>query len=34
MSEDRTAAVWDKGFQAFLNSPAELQEVLGQLGLH
>jgi len=31
MSQDRTAAVWDKGFQAFLNSPNELQQVLGQL---
>lgn len=31
VSEDRTAAVWDKGFQAFLNVPSELKTVLGQL---
>ena len=31
VSKDGTSAVWDKGFQAFLNAPAELQEVLKQL---
>jgi hypothetical protein len=31
VSKDGTAAVWDKGFQAFLNSPADLQQVLEQL---
>lgn len=28
LSGDRTSAVWDKGFQAFLNVPTELQDVL------
>jgi hypothetical protein len=27
LSKGRTAAVWDKGFQAFLNAPGELQQV-------
>ena len=31
MSQDRTAAIWDKGFQAFLNAPAEHATVLGHL---
>lgn len=31
VSPDRTAAIWDKGFQAFLNAPGELDAVLGQL---
>lgn len=31
VSQDRTAAIWDKGFQAFLNAPAELATVLGHL---
>jgi len=31
VSGDRTAAVWDRGFQAFLNSAAELDIVLDQL---
>lgn len=31
VSEDRTAAVWDKGFQAFLNAPKELDIALGEL---
>lgn len=31
VSQDRTAAIWDKGFQAFLNAPDELNVVLGQL---
>ena len=28
---DRTAAVWDKGFQAFLGDPAALQRVMGTI---
>jgi hypothetical protein len=32
ISHDRTAAVWDKGFQAFLDAPRELQEILSMLG--
>ncbi len=31
VSGDRTAAIWDKGFQAFLNAPDELDMVLGRL---
>lgn len=31
VSHDQTAAIWDKGFQAFLNAPAELESVLGML---
>jgi hypothetical protein len=31
VSNDKTAAVWDKGFQKFLNDPAALQQVLGEL---
>jgi len=31
VSEDRTAAIWDKGFQAFLNAPDQLDTVLGRL---
>jgi hypothetical protein len=31
ISKDRTSAVWDKGFQAFLNEPAALQQVLSRL---
>lgn len=31
VSQDRTAAIWDRGFQAFLNAPAELATVLGHL---
>jgi hypothetical protein len=30
-SRGRTAAVWDKGFQAFLNAPSEHRQVLEQL---
>ena len=30
-SHDGTAAIWDKGFQAFLNAPDELETVLGML---
>jgi SIR2-like domain len=31
VSQDRTAAIWDSGFQAFLNSPAGLRAVLSSL---
>ena len=31
VSKDKTAAVWDKGFQAFLNSPGDLHKVLDEL---
>jgi len=31
VSSDATAAIWDKGFQAFLNAPDELETVLGRL---
>jgi len=31
LSQDRTAAIWDKGFQAFLNAPEQLQAVLTTL---
>jgi hypothetical protein len=31
ISQDRSAAIWEKGFQAFLNAPAELREVLSGL---
>lgn len=31
VSHDGTAAIWDKGFQAFLNAPDELETVLGML---
>jgi hypothetical protein len=31
VSNDRTAAVWDRGFQAFLNSPGTLMRVLEEL---
>jgi hypothetical protein len=31
VSEDRTSAIWDKGFQAFLKAPDELQDVLAVL---
>lgn len=31
MSQDCTSAVWEKGFQAFLNAPDELQEVRSAL---
>lgn len=31
VSADQTAAVWDKGFKAFLDAPDELQKVLTQL---
>jgi hypothetical protein len=34
VSHDRTAAVWDRGFQEFLNSPNTLHEVLHDLGVH
>ena len=30
-SQDRTAAVWDKGLQAFLNAPDELRQILDAL---
>ncbi|MCX7093822.1 MAG: SIR2 family protein [Methylobacter sp.] len=33
VSNDQSAAVWDKGFQSFLNTPAELQDVMKQLKL-
>lgn len=33
VSNDQTAAVWDKGFQDFLNAPAELRDVMKQLKL-
>lgn len=31
ISQDRSAAVWDKGFQDFLNAPDELKEVIKRL---
>lgn len=31
VSQDRTAAIWDKGFQAFLNAPDQLETVLEML---
>jgi SIR2-like domain len=31
ISRDKSCAVWDKGFQAFLNAPEELDVVLAQL---
>jgi hypothetical protein len=31
VSQDRTAAIWDKGFQAFLNAPVDLRNVLSSL---
>lgn len=31
VSQDRTAAIWDKGFQGFLNAPGELDAVLEEL---
>jgi hypothetical protein len=40
VSQDRTAAVWDTGFQAFLNAPDDLQQIRDELigarpsGLH
>ena len=33
VSHDRTAAIWDKGFQAFLKAPDELDRVLGELSV-
>tara|TARA_R110002020_G_scaffold25225_6_gene82116 strand:- start:592 stop:1794 length:1203 start_codon:yes stop_codon:yes gene_type:complete len=31
LSQDRTAAIWDQGFQAFLAAPTELKDVLDQM---
>ncbi len=31
LAKDRTCAVWDKGFLAFLSAPDELEHVLGEL---
>jgi len=31
LSEDRTCAIWDQGFLAFLTAPDELDHVLGML---
>jgi hypothetical protein len=31
LSQDRTSAIWDKGFQAFLNAPDQLQAALAAL---
>ena len=31
LADDRTCAIWDKGFQAFLNTPREMRDVLTQL---
>jgi hypothetical protein len=31
LADDRTSAIWDKGFQAFLNAPGEMRDVLTQL---
>jgi hypothetical protein len=31
ISPDRTSAIWDRGFQKFLNAPDELSAVLGEL---
>ena len=33
VSNDRTAAVWDRGFREFLNAPIALTQVLGELNL-
>jgi NAD-dependent SIR2 family protein deacetylase len=33
VAKDLSAAVWEKGFQAFLNEPAKLEQVLGKLEL-
>lgn len=31
VSDDRTASIWDKGFQAFLNAPDEMEDVLARM---
>jgi hypothetical protein len=31
LADDRTSAIWDRGFQAFLNAPAEMRDVLTEL---
>jgi hypothetical protein len=31
LADDRTSAIWDKGFQAFLSAPGEMRDVLTQL---
>ena len=31
LADDRTSAIWDRGFQAFLNAPGEMRDVLTQL---
>jgi hypothetical protein len=31
VSDDRTSAIWEKGFQAFLNVPSEMKDVLTEL---
>lgn len=31
LADDRTSAIWDRGFQAFLNAPGEMRDVLAQL---
>jgi hypothetical protein len=31
ISQDRTAAIWDRGFQAFLAAPNDLSGVLNRL---
>jgi hypothetical protein len=33
ITNDQAAAVWDKGFQSFLNAPGELQNIMKQLNL-
>lgn len=32
-SKDKSAAIWEKGFQSFLNAPEELSLAMRQLGL-
>ena len=32
LAKDRTCAIWDKGFHAFLTAPEELNHVLAELG--
>ena len=32
LANDCTSAIWDKGFQAFLNAPSEMRDVLAHLG--
>jgi hypothetical protein len=31
LADDRTSAIWDRGFQAFLSAPGEMRDVLTEL---